>query len=127
MGFLVGSLESGFLRQAEEQIGQRRTAAGETAASGGSGSAWRLSKEAGEDVGSGGVGVADHVVVDAAKVSTEADVVLAVVPDEHVGDADGFRSLEVRLLFAEAGELVQRDAGQAPELRRIGKAVETEL
>ena len=127
MRFLVGGLERGFLRQAEEQIGERGAAGGEAVAAGAAGCAGRLGGEAGEDVGAGGVGVADHVVVDAAEVAAEADVVLAVVPDEHVVEADGFCGLEVRLLLVEAAELIERDVGQAPQLRRVGQAIEAEL
>ncbi len=129
MGFLVRGLEGGFLGQAEEEVGERGAAEGQSvrARIAGTVRPGLLGEEAGEDVGAGGVGVADFVLIDAAEVGAKADVVLAVDPGAHVAEGDGLRELEIGLLLAEAGELVHRDVGQAPELRRMGQAVEAEL
>ena len=50
--------------------------------------------------------------MNAAKVSAKTDVVLFVNPGGGVGSGDGLVNLKVRLLFGEAGELVQSDDRQ---------------
>ena len=49
--------------------------------------------------------------MNAAKVSTKTDVVLFVNPGGGVSGGDGLVNLKVRLLFGEAGELVQVTIG----------------
>ena len=90
-------------------------------------SSGRLGVEAGKDVGAGGVGLADHVEVDAAEVAADSDVVLLVNPGKGVREGDGLVDLEGWLLLAEAGELVESDVGQAVEERIGGKSVEADL
>ncbi len=75
-----------------------------------------MSEEAGEYEGSGYIaGVAEEVVVDAAKVSAKADVVLLVDPRGGICSSDCLVGLKVRLLLVHAGELVERQVGQAIE------------
>ena len=119
IGLLVGRLEAGLLGQPEEHVGERGAGGREAIRSAGAGSG-RLRVEAGEDVGSGGVGQADQVEVDAAQVASEAHVVLLVNPGERFGERDGLVDLKCGLLLVEAGELVEGDVGQAVELR-IGR------
>lgn len=60
-------------------------------------------------------------------VGSEAEVVLVVDPRDGVGDGDGLVDVEARLLLADAGELVEGDAGQAVELGICGQAVQADF
>ena len=80
-------------------------------------------EEAGEVEAAGGVGLADHVEVNAAEVAAEFEVVLVVDPGAGFGDGDGLVDVEVGLLLVESGELGEGEAGQA-EIERAGGSVE---
>ena len=95
---LLGRLQRGLLRQTKQQVG-KRGAGGRTStvAAGGTG---LLGEEAGKGVGSGHIaGIAEEVVMDAAKVSSIADVVLLVNPGDGFGNRDRLIGLKVRLLL----------------------------
>ena len=60
-------------------------------------------------------------------VGSELEVLFFVDPRGSFSQFDGLVGLEVRLLFIDAGELVERDVRQTVEQRIGGQAVETDL
>ena len=92
------------LRQPQQKIRQRRAGGGILRLV--------LGEFAAEREASGRVRAAQKVAMHAAIVAAEAQVVLAVDPAQRLGERDGLREREARLLFAQAGDRSQLDAGQ---------------
>src|ERR1700690_2009063 len=120
---VVGAeLGGGLLRQAEEEISEIKTRARNRLAVDDLGSVG-----SGKNEGAAGIAVGFGVELDAAEVPAPAPGVLAMVPDQIVGESNGLVALQQWIGVLQAAEVGEREIGQAPIEGILRDAVDAEI